>query len=184
MGFHLRKTFKAGLFNFNLSNSGIGSSFGIKGLRVGVDGKGRAYIGGGKGILRYRKYLSGKAIEENATIYSMVDEYLPYMLKNNSLVFIGKLLFWLFAPILCAAAVMSLFEEPSVSFIIIGFIYLCGHPIYFSTQAKARKACVKGMEELKNGNQTNAVEHFKNGLVYKNSEYQERLNKVIEILSQ
>ena len=58
MGFHLKKTFKSGLFNFNLSNSGIGTSFGVKGLRVGVDGKGRTYIGGGKGMLRYRKYYN------------------------------------------------------------------------------------------------------------------------------
>lgn len=68
MGFHIRKTKKAGLFNFNLSNSGIGTSFGIKGLRTGVDSKGRTYIRGGKGFLRYNKYLgSTTKIEDNMT---------------------------------------------------------------------------------------------------------------------
>ncbi len=57
MGFYLKKTIKCGLLRFNLSNSGIGVSTGVKGLRAGIDGKGRTYIGGGKGILRYRKQL-------------------------------------------------------------------------------------------------------------------------------
>ena len=39
MGFHLRKSFNLGGIRFNLSNSGIGFSTGIKGLRFGVDGK-------------------------------------------------------------------------------------------------------------------------------------------------
>ena len=41
MGFHLRKSFNLGLFKLNFSNSGIGFSTGIKGLRFGIDGKGR-----------------------------------------------------------------------------------------------------------------------------------------------
>lgn len=59
MGFHIKKTFKSGPFNFNLSKSGLGYSFGIPGFRIGVDGKGRTYIGGGKGVLRYREYIKG-----------------------------------------------------------------------------------------------------------------------------
>ncbi len=184
MGFHLRKTFKTGLFNFNLSNSGIGTSFGIKGLRVGVDGKGRTYIGGGKGILRYRKYLSGKDIEENQTIYSMVYDYLPYMLKENTLVFINKLFFWILAPLLFLGAIGNVLKEPIMSLIILGIIYLFALPPYLSKQAKARKECVNALKELRNGNQTSAIECFKNALIYKNKYYQERLNKIIEILSQ
>ena len=60
MGFHLRKSFNFKGIRFNLSNSGIGISTGIKGLRVGIDGKGRKYIGGGKGIIRYRKQIGSK----------------------------------------------------------------------------------------------------------------------------
>lgn len=65
MGFYLKKTIKCGPLRFNLSNSGIGVSAGVKGLRAGVDGKGRTYIGGGKGILRYRKQLGTLKNREN-----------------------------------------------------------------------------------------------------------------------
>ena len=67
MGFHLRKSFKVGAFRFNLSNSGLGFSVGSKGLRLGVDGKGRAYIGGGKGILR--------EIQKNDNSYNTMLQY-------------------------------------------------------------------------------------------------------------
>ena len=60
MGFHLRKSFNLGPLRLNLSNSGIGFSTGIKGFRVGVDSKGRSYVGGGVGMLRYREYLDNK----------------------------------------------------------------------------------------------------------------------------
>ncbi len=65
MGFYIRKTVKFGPLRFNLSNSGIGVSTGTKGLRVGVDGKGRTYVGGGKGILRYRKQLANLKKDDN-----------------------------------------------------------------------------------------------------------------------
>lgn len=70
MGFHIRKTKKAGLFNFNLSNSGVGTSFGIKGLRTGVDSKGRTYIRGGKGFLRYNKYLGNVEIPYKPSLFN------------------------------------------------------------------------------------------------------------------
>ena len=35
MGFQFRKTIKLGIFNINLSKSGIGVSAGVKGFRVG-----------------------------------------------------------------------------------------------------------------------------------------------------
>lgn len=57
MGFYLRKSFKVGGLRFNLSNSGVGISTGIKGLRVGIDGKGRSYVSGGMGAVRYREFL-------------------------------------------------------------------------------------------------------------------------------
>ncbi len=65
MGFYLKKSIKFGPLRFNLSNSGIGVSAGVKGLRAGIDGKGRTYIGGGKGVLRYRKQLSSPKSREN-----------------------------------------------------------------------------------------------------------------------
>lgn len=81
MGFHLRKSFKVGAFRFNLSNSGLGFSVGPKGLRFGVDGKGRTYIGGGKGILRYRKQIDTKNYDYLNTPIDKNE--LPNELKNT-----------------------------------------------------------------------------------------------------
>lgn len=57
MGFFIRKSFGGEHLKFNLSKTGIGTSFGIKGLRFGVDSKGRSYLSGGKGMFRFREYL-------------------------------------------------------------------------------------------------------------------------------
>ena len=62
MGFYLKKSINLGPLKLNLSNSGIGISTGTKGLRTGVDSKGRMYVSGGKGVLRYKKYLSTKKV--------------------------------------------------------------------------------------------------------------------------
>lgn len=83
MGFHLRKSFKCGPFRFNLSNSGIGVSTGVKGLRVGVDGKGRSYIGGGKRILRYRKYLNTSPTASSANIHKISEHHIPKELNTK-----------------------------------------------------------------------------------------------------
>ena len=39
MGWYLRKSVKLGLFRVNLSKSGIGYSFGVKGARIGFNEK-------------------------------------------------------------------------------------------------------------------------------------------------
>jgi len=91
MGFHLRKTFKTGLFNFNLSNSGIGTSFGVKGFRFGVDGKGRTYIGGGKGIFRYRQYLTSSS-NDNVIILNEVECPSVSLLRRTSRLIIGYII--------------------------------------------------------------------------------------------
>ena len=59
MGIFFRKSISLGPLRFNLSGSGIGVSTGIKGLRVGVSGKGKAYVAGGRGGLYFRQYASG-----------------------------------------------------------------------------------------------------------------------------
>jgi hypothetical protein len=51
MGWFLRKSFKLGPVRLNLSKSGLGASAGVKGLRVGLDAKGRRYVAGGRGGL-------------------------------------------------------------------------------------------------------------------------------------
>ena len=57
MPFYLRKSIKAGPFRFNLSKSGAGLSFGIKGLRIGSGPRGN-YIHAGRGGLYYRTSVS------------------------------------------------------------------------------------------------------------------------------
>lgn len=43
MGFNFRKTIKIGGVNLNLSKRGLGASVGVKGVRVGVNAKGKRY---------------------------------------------------------------------------------------------------------------------------------------------
>ena len=57
MGFSFRKSINLGLFRINISKSGIGISFGVKGCRVSVDPKGRTTFNAGKGPIRYTKTL-------------------------------------------------------------------------------------------------------------------------------
>jgi hypothetical protein len=57
MGFYLRKAFGFGPFRLNLSRSGLGVSFGVKGARIGVGPRG-SYIHAGRGGIYYRQSLS------------------------------------------------------------------------------------------------------------------------------
>lgn len=57
MGFFLRKSFGKGPFRLNLSKSGLGASFGVKGARLGVNSRGRSYVHCGREGVYYRKNL-------------------------------------------------------------------------------------------------------------------------------
>ena len=57
MGFYIRKSVRVGPLRFNLSQSGIGVSTGIPGLRVGAGPRG-TYIHMGRGGLYYRQTLA------------------------------------------------------------------------------------------------------------------------------
>ncbi len=57
MGLYIRKSFKAGPVRFNLSKSGVGTSFGTKGIRVGSSSHGRSYVHAGRGGVYYRKNI-------------------------------------------------------------------------------------------------------------------------------
>jgi hypothetical protein len=61
MAWYLRKSVKIGLVRFNLSKSGIGTSIGAKGFRVGVRPNGKSYIHAGRYGLYYRQELGGGA---------------------------------------------------------------------------------------------------------------------------
>ena len=56
MGFYVRKGINFGPLRLNLSRSGIGASFGVKGARIGVGPRGR-YVHMGRAGLYYRKHL-------------------------------------------------------------------------------------------------------------------------------
>lgn len=57
MAWYLRKSVKIGPVRFNLSKSGIGTSIGVRGFRVGVRPNGKSYIHAGGYGLYYREEL-------------------------------------------------------------------------------------------------------------------------------
>jgi hypothetical protein len=57
MGYYIRKSVRLGPVRLNLSKSGIGASFGVRGLRYGVRPDGRAYVHAGRYGLYYRQTL-------------------------------------------------------------------------------------------------------------------------------
>jgi tetratricopeptide (TPR) repeat protein len=57
MGFYFRKGFNFGPLRLNLSRSGLGASFGVKGARIGFGSRG-SYVHVGRGGLYYRQNLS------------------------------------------------------------------------------------------------------------------------------
>jgi len=57
MGFYIKKSINLGGVRLNLSNGGLGVSTGIKGFRVGMNGRG-TYVHMGRGGLYYRQQLS------------------------------------------------------------------------------------------------------------------------------
>ena len=59
MGFYIRKAFTFGFMRLNLSRSGLGASFGVKGARLGVCSKG-TYVHMGRYGLYYRQYLNSR----------------------------------------------------------------------------------------------------------------------------
>ena len=65
MGFYLRKSWSFGPFRINLSKGGFGVSFGVTGLRLGINRKG-VYIHAGRGGVYYRKYIVGRSPVEIA----------------------------------------------------------------------------------------------------------------------
>lgn len=59
MGFFFRKSIKLGPIRLNASKSGLGISTGIRGARVGINSRGRAYVHCGLGGFYYRSSLGG-----------------------------------------------------------------------------------------------------------------------------
>lgn len=72
MGFHIRKSIKAGPFRFNLSSSGVGVSVGVPGLRIGTGPRGN-YVHMGRGVLQYRASLSSSRRKPSAPVSDWVE---------------------------------------------------------------------------------------------------------------
>lgn len=173
MGFHLRKSFNLGGIRLNLSNSGIGFSTGIKGLRVGVDGKGQSYIGGGKGIVRYRKYLgkflnadrrNGKPEMNNdmISIDDIPDTLQPFPKWLKIILFItfgvpAELLFLIYG-------IGCLFTPDLwiLGVIFLGFAYWIPYIIFFSKKVKMIEYANQAFDAYNNGYFDEAAELFKN----------------------
>lgn len=59
MGWGFRKSVRIGLARLNFSRYGVGTSFGVRGLRIGRNAHGKVYAAGGRGPFWFRKTLSG-----------------------------------------------------------------------------------------------------------------------------
>jgi hypothetical protein len=69
MAWRFRKSIKLGPLRFNLSKSGIGTSIGVRGFRVGKDARGRSYTAAsipGTGLYSRTYSSQGKAAGGNA----------------------------------------------------------------------------------------------------------------------
>lgn len=60
MGWYIRKAINVGPIRFNLSKSGIGTSFGVKGFRIGIRPDGSSYLHAGRHGIYYREELGGR----------------------------------------------------------------------------------------------------------------------------
>ncbi len=58
MGIFFRKSVSLGPVRLNFSKSGVGVSAGVKGLRIGVDARGKTYAAGGRYGLYFKHTLS------------------------------------------------------------------------------------------------------------------------------
>ncbi len=59
MAWYLRQSVRLGPVRFNLSKSGVGTSVGVKGFRVGIRPNGKSYLHAGRYGLYYRQELGG-----------------------------------------------------------------------------------------------------------------------------
>ena len=86
MGWYLRKSIGFGPFRVNLSKSGIGYSFGVRGARIGANSRG-TYIRMGRGSVYYQKYLhtnSARQAGQPAPLQPAADQELADVIQTAS----------------------------------------------------------------------------------------------------
>lgn len=171
MGFHLRKSFKCGPLRFNLSNSGLGVSAGVKGLRVGIDGKGRGYIGGGKGMLRYRQYLNVHGKQSDVK-QNFIHPEIPSEIKDYW--FLSVTLLILLSPfyLLWLVSFFMIFDK-SVGcdpFVFISFI--CVPPLFLLHASKRNRYINSGLKLYKAGKLDEALNILVESKRYKLKTYE------------
>lgn len=162
MGFHLRKSFNFGGIRLNLSSSGIGFSTGIKGLRVGIDGKGRSYISGGKGPVRYRKTWSNNQSGETPILTKHIENSdVPLELQGNSL---PTFLMFICGPLLGLILIGILLDPPPKEvFIFLCIFFIIPLSLPFLSFNKSRRAWLlnEGLEAYNSKSYERALEKFK-----------------------
>lgn len=88
MGWNFRRSICLGPFRFNLSKSGVGTSVGIPGVRVGRDAKGRTYQQTsvpGTGI--YRRDYSGTSTQRGNPVWKYVAVGIAILLAILRIIF-------------------------------------------------------------------------------------------------
>ena len=88
MGISFKKSLNTGPFRINLSKSGVSVSCGVKGMRAGVNSKGKSYVSGGEAGINIRKQLknnSGCAGVIFVTIILILTRLMHYNHKNSYL---------------------------------------------------------------------------------------------------
>ena len=82
MGFYIRKSIRLGPVRFNLSKSGVGTSIGVKGFRVGSGPRGN-YIHAGRGGFYYRASLPNNTPSKAPASPAVINEPTPIIPLNT-----------------------------------------------------------------------------------------------------
>jgi hypothetical protein len=113
MSVFFRKSVKFGPVRFNFSKSGVGTSFGVKGLRVGVSPKGKKYVSGGSHGIYFRESLnkSSKTSRNKSqrNNYSSTTMTHNEKLKNFYVYFIAIFIVSFFFPLLFIVSIPWVF---------------------------------------------------------------------------
>lgn len=136
MGFSFRKSLKIGPVRLNVSKSGVGVSAGVKGARIGVNAKGKAYGSVGANGLTYRTQIGGAGNSKNGgddTAENLAEDPHPAITAGGV---IGVLVF-IFSFFAC-------FVNANVGVVgfIVGFLVLISSRVYSARKNKNRRMSI------------------------------------------